>query len=80
MVVTDVYGARESPVPGVTGELIASAVSEAAGRVVYVPHRSEVAAAVVPLLASGDLLLVMGAGDITHAAGEIAEALVRSRQ
>ncbi len=80
VVVTDVYGARESPVPGVTGELIASAVSEAAGRVVYVPHRSEVAAAVVPLLASGDLLLVMGAGDITHAAGEIAEALVQSRR
>ena len=52
--------------PGVTGELIATAVAEAGGKVVYVPHRAEVADTVAPLLRSGDLLLIMGAGDITH--------------
>ncbi|CAN5270427.1 UDP-N-acetylmuramate--L-alanine ligase [soil metagenome] len=76
-IVTDVYGSRESPVPGVTGELISTAVAEAGGEVVYVPHRAEVVDVVAQLLHSGDLLLIMGAGDITHVAGEIAEQLAR---
>jgi len=79
-IVTDVYAARESPVPGVTGELISIAVANAGGGVVYVPHRAEVAAVVTARLRSGDLLLIMGAGDITLAATEIAERLVRSRE
>lgn len=66
VVVTDVYGAREEPRPGITGELVASAARRAGARQVeYFQHRSEVAAMVAPQLEEGDLVVVMGAGDIT---------------
>jgi UDP-N-acetylmuramate--alanine ligase len=74
-VVTDVFGAREEPVPGVTGQLVADAVSEAGGDVHYVPHRFELAAFIAPRLESGDLVLSLGAGDITLLHTELAPML-----
>jgi UDP-N-acetylmuramate--alanine ligase len=67
VVVTDVYGAREHPVPGVTGKLIADAVSEArpGRRVAYFSHLEQAAGYVRAQLRAGDLVLSMGAGDIT---------------
>src|SRR3989442_13628638 len=67
VVVTDVYGAREQPLPGVTGKLIVDAVCEAApGRhVAYLPRLEEAASYVRSQLRAGDLVLSMGAGDIT---------------
>ena len=66
IVVTDVYGAREEPQPGVSGELVAAAARRAGGRAVhYYPHRSEVADRVAPHLREGDLVITMGAGDVT---------------
>jgi UDP-N-acetylmuramate--alanine ligase len=67
VVVTDVYGAREQPVPGVTGKLIVDAVCEARpGRqVAYFSHLEEAAGYVRAQLRAGDLVLSMGAGDIT---------------
>jgi UDP-N-acetylmuramate--alanine ligase len=67
VVVTDVYGAREQPVPGITGKLIVDAVSEArpGRRVAYFPRLEEAAGYVSAHLRAGDLVLSMGAGDIT---------------
>ncbi len=76
VVVTDVYGAREAPIPGVTGRLVAAAAERAgATQVHYVAHRSDVAARLVDLVEPGDLVVTMGAGDITLVAGELAHAL-----
>jgi UDP-N-acetylmuramate--alanine ligase len=63
-VVLDVYAAREDPEPGVTGQLVADAVPGGAAR--YVPAFDEVPAVVAALAAPGDLVLTMGAGDITR--------------
>jgi UDP-N-acetylmuramate--alanine ligase len=73
VVVTDVYAAGEKPIPGITGSLVAEAVRAAGGRVVYVARRSELAATVAALIEPGDLLLTLGAGDITGLAAEIIE-------
>jgi UDP-N-acetylmuramate--alanine ligase len=62
-VVLDVYAAREDPEPGVTGRLVADAVPGGAAR--YVPDLGEVPKIVAALAAPGDLVLTMGAGDIT---------------
>ncbi|HEX4978600.1 MAG TPA: UDP-N-acetylmuramate--L-alanine ligase [Acidimicrobiales bacterium] len=66
VVVTDVYGARETPRPGVTGSLIVDAIHAAdPGReVVWVPHRSELGARLRALLRPGDLCITLGAGDV----------------
>jgi UDP-N-acetylmuramate--alanine ligase len=62
-VVLDVYAAREDPEPGVTGRLVADAVPGGAAR--YVPDFAAVPAVVAALAQPGDLVLTMGAGDIT---------------
>jgi UDP-N-acetylmuramate--alanine ligase len=72
VVLTDVYGAGETPIPGVTGKLLVEAVTEAAPgkRVVYVPHRVDLAAFLASEVREGDLVLTLGAGDITMVAEE----------
>lgn len=74
-VVTDVFGAREEPVPGITGELVADAVRDAGGTVHYVPRRFELAEFIAPLVESGDLVISLGAGDITLLHTELAPIL-----
>jgi UDP-N-acetylmuramate--alanine ligase len=67
-VVLDVYAAREDPEPGVTGKLVADAVPGGAGggKAHYVPDFADVPKVVAALAAPGDLVLTMGAGDITR--------------
>jgi UDP-N-acetylmuramate--alanine ligase len=62
-VVLDVYAAREDPEPGVTGRLVANAVPGGAAH--YVTEFGDVPKVVAALAAPGDLVLTMGAGDIT---------------
>ena len=76
--VTDVYPAREKPLPGVNGELVADAVTGAVARVVYHPALSSLPAAVEADLDAGDVCVVMGAGSIEVAGPEIL-ALLKAR-
>jgi UDP-N-acetylmuramate--alanine ligase len=62
-VVLDVYAAREDPEPGVSGRLIADAVPGGAAH--YLPDFGDVPKFVAALAEPGDLVLTMGAGDIT---------------
>ncbi len=78
VVVTDVYAAREAPIPGVSGELIANAVAKDKGEVFYAPHRADLAALLAELVEPGDLVLTMGAGDITLVPTELAALLEAS--
>ncbi len=71
--VLDVYAAREDPEPGVTGALIADAVP--GGRAVFLRDNAEVPGAVVAAARPGDLVLTMGAGDITKQGPLIVAAL-----
>jgi UDP-N-acetylmuramate--alanine ligase len=65
VVVMEVYPAREDPIPGVTGALIAQAVPLAASAVHFEPSWSSVPALVASLARSGDVVLTIGAGDVT---------------
>jgi UDP-N-acetylmuramate--alanine ligase len=77
VIVLDVYGAREEPIAGVTGRLIADAVDLPAERVHYEPGFDRVPALVAGLARSGDLVLTMGAGDVTSLGAEVLLALDR---
>ena len=66
VVVTEVYGAGETPVPGVNGRLVADAARSAGARVVHVAHLSDVAPLLAAEVRSGDLVLVTGAGDVNQ--------------
>jgi UDP-N-acetylmuramate--alanine ligase len=73
VVLTDVYGAGEAPVPGVSGRLVADAVRRARPDVElhYVPGRTDLVGAVARLLRPGDLCLTLGAGDLTSLPDEL---------
>ncbi len=75
LVLTDVYPAGEAPIAGADGRALARAV-RARGKTdpVFVEHPRELRNALPALLRDGDLLLMMGAGDIGAAANEIAAA------
>ena len=72
-VVTDIYAAREDPVPGVSGETITSLMDSAATE--HVPHRVAAAQRVADLAGPGDLVLTVGAGDVTELAPVVLAAL-----
>ncbi len=74
-VVLDVYGAREDPEPGVSGALVAEQVTLPPGRVHYVPCRSDVPGVVAGVTRPGDLVITMGAGDVTALGPEILKEL-----
>ncbi|WP_410619788.1 UDP-N-acetylmuramate--L-alanine ligase [Amycolatopsis sp. cmx-8-4] len=68
VVVLDVYGAREEPEPGVNGALIADAVTVP---VHYEPAFDVAAELVAGLVKGHDLVVTMGAGDVTQLGPEI---------
>ncbi|WP_428339385.1 UDP-N-acetylmuramate--L-alanine ligase [Mycobacterium sp.] len=70
--VLDVYGAREQPIAGVSGASVAEHVSVP---VQYLPDFSAVAEAVAAAAEPGDVVVTMGAGDVTMLAPEIVTAL-----
>lgn len=78
VVVTDVYAASEAPIPGVTGKLLVDALLEVSPgtRAAYLPRRFELAPYLAPRVRPGDLVLSLGAGDITMLPDEVMERLV----
>ena len=78
LVLTDIYPAREAPIPGVTGELVAEHARAAGGDVLYVPERADVVDRVADRLRAGDLCVTMGAGDLDEACRELLETLSRA--
>ena len=67
--VLDVYGAREKPLAGISGASVAEHVSPA--KVHYIPDFSAVAEEVAAAAGPGDVIVTMGAGDVTLLGPEI---------
>jgi UDP-N-acetylmuramate--alanine ligase len=67
--VTDIYPAREQPVPGVTGRLVIDALSDRGVLAGYTPRVEDGAARLTRRARPGDVLLVIGAGDVDRAVG-----------
>lgn len=73
--ITDVYPAREIPIEGITGELIASAAKNAGHRnVFYVQDKNKLDEAVRKRIEPGDLVITLGAGDITALSDRLLQA------
>jgi len=77
VVVTDVYPADEPPIPGVSGELIADAIRAHRPNVSYVPNRGDLATFIARSVQDGDLVLTLGAGDISRLGPELIDLLER---
>jgi UDP-N-acetylmuramate--alanine ligase len=75
--VLDIYPAREDPIPGVTSELIIAAARAAGADVTPVHDKAEVPEAVAGMAKAGDLVLTMGAGDVTDLGPLILDRLAK---
>ncbi|MEU6489515.1 UDP-N-acetylmuramate--L-alanine ligase [Streptomyces sp. NPDC046984] len=76
-VVLDIYPAREDPIPGVTSELIIDAARTAGADVQAVHDTAQAPAVVAGMAKQGDLVLTMGAGDVTDLGPRILERLAK---
>jgi UDP-N-acetylmuramate--alanine ligase len=75
VVLTEIYAAGEDPIPGITGARLHEAVKACGHRDATFVERSELAAKLRERVREGDLVLTLGAGDITHAGEELLELL-----
>jgi UDP-N-acetylmuramate--alanine ligase len=71
VIVTEIYPAREQPIPGVSGRQVAEAAGRAGADVRFEPTRANVGKTVYQSLKAGDVVLTLGAGDITRVAPEL---------
>jgi UDP-N-acetylmuramate--alanine ligase len=71
VVVTEVYAAREQPMEGVSGRQVADAARRAGADARFEPTRADVGRRVYEALAPGDVVLTLGAGDITRVGPEL---------
>lgn len=76
--VMDVYPARELPIPGVSGRLIADAAAKRGANVTYSDRPEDVAGWVAARARSGDAVLLVGAGDITALRDDVVAAVGES--
>jgi UDP-N-acetylmuramate--alanine ligase len=71
----DIYPAREKPIPGITSDLIASALAHAGRPVVWQGPRSDLAVSLAEFVKPGDVVITIGAGDITRTGPELKQRL-----
>lgn len=76
IVITDVYASGTQPIAGVTGKMVADAITRAHpdAQVVWAPTRSDIITTLRSVLTAGDVCLSMGCGDIEHLPTELRES------
>ncbi|MDR3746688.1 MAG: UDP-N-acetylmuramate--L-alanine ligase [Acidobacteriota bacterium] len=76
VIVLDIYPASEPPIPGITGELLASRIAGAGKRPVsYVPSFADAAILATGMAHAGDMILTLGAGNISQLPPKLLETL-----
>lgn len=75
IVVAPVYSAGESPLPGITAYALANAIRETGKEVYTIEDAAEISSLVGRLATPGDMVVLMGAGTITHWAAALPEQL-----
>ena len=74
VILLDVYAAREDPIPGVSGRDLADRMTASGGQVRWLPSAQGAIRYIVESSQDGDVVVTMGAGDVT----EIAPRLIRA--
>ena len=76
LLLTDIYPAGEDPLPGVTAEGLFQGIKERGHKnVLYVPRKEEMVNQLMALLEPGDMVITLGAGDISQLGDELMRTL-----
>jgi len=76
---TEIYPSRESPIPGITSSLIVEHLGDADANLAWRGDRRDLARALAADVRSGDVVVFMGAGDITESGPELLSLLQESK-
>jgi UDP-N-acetylmuramate--alanine ligase len=71
----EIYPAREKPIAGITSDLVAAAIERAGHKVAWQGPRKELASALWAFSRDGDVVITIGAGDITRTGPELKQQL-----
>lgn len=73
LIITDVYGAGEEPIPGINGKFLIDSLIEKdfENKIIYLPRLNDISQYLKENLKKGDMVLVMGAGDIVRVSDEL---------
>ena len=77
-IVLDVFGAREDPVPGVTGELVSSRFVDAT-KVDYLPDWQQAADRAAEIAREGDIIMTLSCGDVYRIIPQVLASLEKAR-
>ncbi|MFH1045429.1 MAG: UDP-N-acetylmuramate--L-alanine ligase [Candidatus Omnitrophota bacterium] len=80
LIVTDIYAASETPIAGISGRCVCQEAEKAKVREVFFLPKQEIVAHLLGQLRPGDLVAIMGAGDIGNLSNVLAEAVKKSDQ
>jgi UDP-N-acetylmuramate--alanine ligase len=76
VIVLDIYPASEPPIPGITGEMLANRITEVGGQeALYVSSFAEAVKLAASAATSGDMILTLGAGSVSHLGPQVLEEL-----
>lgn len=75
VVLLDIYGAGEDPIPGASSAVIAATVNEHGGSAIFEPNLIRAIDVAISHAEAGDLILTLGAGDVTSLAPQIISAI-----
>jgi len=75
VVLTDIYAASEKPIPNVTAELVANSIRNNGKKVIYKKNKEDIPGYLQEICKKGDLVLILGAGDIRKTGEEFARRL-----
>jgi UDP-N-acetylmuramate--alanine ligase len=75
LLVVDIYAASEKPIEGISGEALAGRIGEAGTKARYVPSFADAVASVVAVAQPGDMILTLGAGNVSQLGPMILEKL-----
>ena len=76
IIITDIYPAREIPIPGITAEIISDTAKKMGHKhVEYIPDQTQISYRIAEIAESNDIIITMGAGNIWRQCERIHEAL-----
>jgi len=76
LVVTDIYPAREDPIPGITGELVFESAKKLGHKnAFYLPRTDQVASFLKKMVKKNDMVITLGAGDVHKIGTELLRSL-----
>ncbi len=80
VIITDIYPAREEPIPGVTGEIIKEqCINFGHKDVEYIENKENITEFLLPQLLKGDMVILLGAGNIYQIAEDLLDGIRKER-